>query len=143
MAIDVKRRRGPVGEVQTHVVDTGITVEVGDLVYLDAGELKLATASTEVYGIAQEAIASAPANSTIDVLVIDPATEYEMSTTGTATIAVEGEYYALNKSTNVYTVDITDGVKTGTNRQVLVTDFISASKVLVRFVNVQAFATAA
>lgn len=143
MAIDVKRRRGPVGEVQTHVVDTGITVEVGDLVYLDAGELKLATASTEVYGIAQEAIASAPANSTIDVLVIDPATEYEMSTTGTATIAVEGEYYALNKATNVYTVDITAGVTTGTDRQVLVTDFISASKVLVRFVNVQAFATAA
>lgn len=143
MANDVKRRRGVIGEIKKHVVDTGITVEIGDPVYLDAGELKLATASTEVYGIAREAIASAPANTTIVVEVISPQTEYEMTTTGTATIAAEGEFYALNKATNVYTVDITAGAKTGTDRQVLVTKFLSASKVLVRFVNPQAFATIA
>jgi hypothetical protein len=143
MAQDIKRKRGPVGEVKTHVVDTGITVQVGDPVYLDAGELKLATDSTEIYGFAREAVTSAAAGTKIDVEVATPATEYQMKTTGTITIADEGEYFGLAITGNVFTVDKTGGVTTTTGRQVLVTKFIDGTTCLVRFVNVQAFATAA
>lgn len=138
---DIKLRRGQGGPQRRYVVDATVVVEIGDPVYLDQGELKLATASTEILGIAKEAI-TGDGTAKITVEIIDPASEYEMNTNADISVADEGEYFALNKATNVYTVDKTDGVKAGTARQVLLTRFKATRKCLVQFVKVQAYTAA-
>jgi hypothetical protein len=139
MARDILRRRGETGQSHSRYRLTNSTVvERGNPVFLSGGTLALGTASSVILGIAGENKTGTGSNKLV-ITEIEPNTEYEMTTNADITAADEGVYFKMAVSTNTFTVDKTSGAQTTTNRQLILTKFISARKCLVKFVKVQAF----
>jgi hypothetical protein len=139
MANDVIKRRGEGGQYHKRFRLTNTVIaQIGNPVSLSSGRLILATNSSAIAGIARENKTGTGSNY-LYIEEINPEAEYEMNTNATITVADEGVYFRLAVSTNTFTVDKTDGAQTTTDRQVVITKFISATKCLVKFVKVHAF----
>ena len=139
MARDIIKRKGEGGQSHKRYRLTNSTiVEIGNPVYLTSGRLDLSTTSSAVLGISRENKTGTGSNY-LYITEIYPESEYEMTTNADITAADEGVYFKMAASTNTFTVDKTSGAQTTTNRQLVITKFISARKCLVKFVKVQAF----
>jgi hypothetical protein len=139
MANDVIKRRGKGGQYHSRyrLTDT-VIAQIGNPVSLSSARLILATNSSAIAGLARENKTGTGSNF-LYIEEINPEAEYEMTTNATITVADVGVYFRLAVSTNVFTVDKTAGAQTTTARQVVITEFISGTKCLVKFVKTQAF----
>jgi hypothetical protein len=139
MANDVTKRRGESGQYNSRYrLTSTVIAQIGNPMSLSSGRLILATNSSAIVGIARENKTGTGSNF-LYIEEINPETEYEMVTNATITIDDVGVYFRLAVATNVFTVDKTAGAQTTTARQVVVTDFLSSTRCLVKFVKVAAF----
>ena len=139
MANDVTKRRGKGGQFHSRYrLSNTVIAQIGNPMSFSSGRLILATNSSAITGIARENKTGTDSNF-LYIEEVNKDTEYEMATNATITAADVGVYFRLAIATNVFTVDKTAGAQTTTARQVVITDFISATRCLVKFVKTAAF----
>ena len=139
MANDVTKRRGKGGQFHSRYrLSNTVIAQIGNPMSFSSGRLILATNSSAITGIARENKTGTDSNF-LYIEEVNKDTEYEMTTNATITAADVGVYFRLAIATNVFTVDKTAGAQTTTARQVVITDFISATRCLVKFVKTAAF----
>lgn len=139
MANDAIKQRGEGGQYHSRYrLTNAVVAQIGNPVSLSSGRLILATNSSAIAGISKENKTGTGSNF-LYIEEINDEAEYLMTTNAAITADDVGVYFRLAVSGNTFTVDKTAGAQTTTARQLIVTDFISSTRCLVKFVKTATF----
>ena len=139
MANDATKQRGESGQYHSRYrLTNAVVAQIGNPVSLSSGRLILATNSSAIAGISKENKTGTGSNF-LYIEELNDEAEYAMNTNATISVDDVGVYFRLAISGNTFTVDKTAGAQTTTARQLVVTEFISATRCLVKFVKTVAF----